>query len=302
MDRQKKLLIFGLAWVSAGLLTWFLYARTVAPRQEQLLPVTVAARDMALGTLLGANDLKQVRYKASDVPRGALGASKDAVGRVLLVPVAGNEPVLAGKLSGATSVEGVSSTIDRGYRAVSVSITDASGVAGLVLPNSRVDVLFTRPGTLAEAATSTILEDVKVLSTGRAIPAGQTVDPRAPRAQVVTLLLKPFDAQKLELAKNQGKIGLSLRNPTDTSRAEDSGPMTTDVLDPDINTRVAAARQRARTGAGGRAPEEQQDWQRLAALAAQKQKQQEEAAKEAEKPRATVDVFRGDKHVQEQFK
>ena len=35
MDRQKKLLIFGAAWVSAALLTWFLYAKAVAPQQEK---------------------------------------------------------------------------------------------------------------------------------------------------------------------------------------------------------------------------------------------------------------------------
>ena len=78
-----------------------------------------------------------------------------------------NEPVLQSKLSDMTTVEGVASTIDRGYRAVSVQITDVSGVAGLIQPGSHVDVLFTRPGSMAEATTSTILQNVKVLSTGR---------------------------------------------------------------------------------------------------------------------------------------
>ena len=50
---------------------------------------------------------------------------------------------------------------------MSVQITDVSGVAGLIQPNSQVDVLFTRPGSMAEATTSTILQNVKVLSTGR---------------------------------------------------------------------------------------------------------------------------------------
>jgi pilus assembly protein CpaB len=300
MDRQRMLLIFGAAWVSAALLTWFLYARTVAPQQDKQVRVVVAARDMSLGTLLRTGDLKQVSYREKDVPKSVVFQPKDAVNRVLLVPLTSNEPVLLTKLSDTTSVEGVASTIDPGYRAVSVSITDASGVAGLVLPNSRVDVLFTRPGTLAEAATSIILQNVKVLSTGRSIPTGQTVDPRAPRAQVVTLLLLPPDAQKLELAKNQGKIGLSLRNPLDVSVAADTGPVTTDSLDRTINTRLAEAKKAARAGSG-RAPEEQQAWERLAAQA-QKQKEEEARKKEAEKPRIVVDVFRGDKHVQEQFR
>jgi pilus assembly protein CpaB len=296
MDRQKKLLILAAAWVSAGLLTWFLYARTVAPQQEKQVRVVVATHDMPLGTLLRQGDLKLVNYTERDVPKGVVFQPKDALNRVLLFPLSGNEPVLISKLSGTTSVEGVSSTIDPGYRAVSVQISDVSGVAGLIQPNSRVDVLFTRPGTMAEATTSVILQNVKVLSTGRMAPpaqAGQAVDTRTPRSPVVTLVLTPEDAQKLELAKNQGRISLSLRNPLDGSQSAATGPMTTEVLDPNINARMALAK---KGRVGGRASlEDPKLWQDLAGA-------KKEEKKEPEKPRVVVDVYRGDKHVQELFR
>src|SRR4051812_452919 len=247
MDRQKKLLIFAAAWVSAGLLTWFLYAKTVAPQQEKQAAVFVASRDMAIGTLLKPGDLKRVNYPERSMPKGVVTDQKDAVNRVLLVPINSNEPVLGSKLSAATTVEGMASTIEPGLRAVSVQITDASGVAGMVQPNAHVDVLFTRPGSMAEATTSTILENVKVLSTGKQLPTGATADPRAPRSPVVTLLLTPGDAQKLELAKNQGKISLSLRNPLDNTKSTETAPITTEVLDPNINARMAFAK-RGRVG------------------------------------------------------
>lgn len=120
----------------------------------------------------------------------------NAVNRVLLVAMSASEPVLNSKLSAPTSVEGVSSTIETGYRAVSVQITDVSGVAGLIQPGSRVDVPFTRPGSMAEATTATILQDVKVLSTGHLTQAGQTVNPRAPKSPstgpVTTEVLDPM--------------------------------------------------------------------------------------------------------------
>ena len=172
MDRQKKLLIFGACWLSAGLLTWFLYANTVAPKKEKMAGIVVAAHDMPMGTLLRPADIKLVNYPADRVPKGAVLLMKDGVSRVALFPIATGEPLLASKLSAATSTEGVSSTIEPGYRAVSVPITDATGVAGLIQPNSRVDVLFTRPGTMTEATTSTILQNVKVLSTGRSLQTG----------------------------------------------------------------------------------------------------------------------------------
>jgi pilus assembly protein CpaB len=315
MDRQKKFLLFGAAWVSAFLLTWFVYAKAVAPQQEKMVKVVVATRDMPVGTLLQLKDIKLVDYPEKDVPKGVVFDSKLAVSRVLLVPLNLNEPVLAAKLSQPTSVEGVASIIETGYRAVSVPITDVSGVAGLVQPGSKVDVLFTRPGSMAEATTSTILQNVKVLSAGRAVQAGQAPDPKAPRSQsqVVTLVLKPEDAQKLELAKNEGKISLSLRNPLDGSEDASTEPMTTEVLDPMISARLARAR-KGRTTAVGRANlEDPNVWQELTgekkAVDARKQAADEEARRrkaeaeaEARKPKVTVDVFRGDKHTQETFK
>src|ERR1700693_7824 len=115
MTRQKKLLIFGAAWLSALLLTWFLYAKTVAPQQEKQLRVVVASHDMPLGTLLRAADVKLVNYPERGVPRGAVLDLKDARDRVLLFPINTNEVVLLSRLSSTTTAEGVSSTIERGY-------------------------------------------------------------------------------------------------------------------------------------------------------------------------------------------
>lgn len=287
MDRQKKFLIFGACWVSAALLTWFVYATAVAPKSEKQVRIVVAAHDMPIGTLVRAADLKLVNHSEKDAPKGVVLKVTDGTSRVMLFPILANEPLLAYKLSGTTSMEGLSSTIDPGYRAVAVTITDASGVAGLIQTNSKVDVLFTRPGTMTEASTSTILQNVKVLSVGRLTATGAVVDPRAPRSPVVTLVLLPADAQKLELAKNEGKISLSLRNPLDNTQAAMTGPMTTEVLDPTLADRIARSRQKK--GNIG----DDQTWKALT---------KKEPPKEPPKPRAVVDVYRGDKHVQESFR
>jgi len=312
MDRQKKLVLFGAAWVSALLLTWFYYANAVAPKQQKTLRMVVAAHDMPVGTLLKPADLKIVDYPEKDVPKGAIFKLASAQDRVALVAFNTNEPVLQGKLSDTTRAEGISSTIDRGFRAVSVQITDVSGVAGLIQPGSHVDVIFTRPGSMAEATTSTILQNAKVISTGRTVATGQTVDPRAPKAAtVVTLVLRPADAQKLELAKSQGKISFSLLNPLDSlenTPSVDTEPITTDVLDPMISARLARARRGRTTSISKANLEDPNVWQELtgekkpgdAARAAEEEARRRRA--EQEKPRIVVDVYRGDKHVQESFR
>src|SRR5258708_13853472 len=178
--------------------------------------------------------------------------------------------------------------IEGGTREISVAVTDASGVEGLIQPRSHVDVLFTRTGSMTDATTTTILEDVTVLSIGRTIevaPTGTNVNPQAarPSNQTATLAVTPLQARKIELAKNQGKISLPLRNPLDRSTGVDTKPTTTDALGPDFaRSKTPDFRNTA--------------WDQLTRADLPRIEK-----KEAPKPRNVIDVYRGDKHVQEVF-
>jgi len=292
MDRRRLLILFAAAWVSAGLLTWFLYASTIAPKKEVRTQIIAAARDLAVGQMIQSTDLKTLSVLPRDVPRGAVIAQKDALNRVALHPVAANTPLVSNQLSVLSGASGIPATIEPGHRAVSVQITDASGVAGLIEAGAHVDVLFTRPGSMTEAITSTILQNVKVLSIGRMAPTGQTVDPKAPRVPVATLIVTPEEAQKLELGKNQGRISLTLRNPLDPSHGVDGTPIGTDVLDPTLSARLARDR-RLRNGID---LNDTKTFEQLSGGPRSGPKKEP-----LPPPRAVVDVFRGDKHVQEVF-
>jgi pilus assembly protein CpaB len=317
MDRQKIVVVFGIALLSAAALTWFLYANTVVPKQEKRTVVLAAAHDLQVGTLLRLSDVRKVALNTADVPKGSVFVSKEAVGRVLLYPMSANEPLTLKKLSGPTTAEGVAALIDAGYRAVSVQITDVSGVSGLIQPGSHVDVLFTRPGSMAEAITSTILQNVKVLAMGHTLAVVPTpvADSKsdtktttattapATKTTVATLVVTPQDAQKLELAKNEGRISLTLRNPQDTLSADSGGPMTTEALDPVVSARLARARRGRTTNLKGTPNlDDPKVWQELTGEKKLQDEKPKLEKKEPEKPRAVIDVFRGDKHVQEMFK
>ncbi len=294
MDRKRIFILFGVAWVSAALLTWFLYAKTVVPSAERRTAVMAAAHDLPVGTMIHKSDLKKIAVLPRDFPKGGVTTEKDALNRVILYPVSANEPLVTGKLSLLSGAEGIPATIDAGHRAVSVQITDVSGVAGLILPGAHVDVLFTRPGSMTEAITSTILQNVKVLAIGHAVQVGQTIDPKAPKVPVATLIVTPEEAQKLELAKNEGRISLSLRNPLDGSSGVDGSPVSTDVLDPTMSARLARARQIRN------APDmnNQRAFEEASGGPAREKKA---VPAPPPPPRAVVDVFHGDKHVQEVF-
>jgi pilus assembly protein CpaB len=104
-------------------------------------------------------------------------------------------------------------------RAVPVRVNEVSGVAGFVLPGTRVDVLLTgNPSGGSEEQTTTVLWNVAVIATGQKLERNSSGEPQ--NTPVITLLVSPDDAQKLTLAMTQGKIQLSLRNPLDTRQQE----------------------------------------------------------------------------------
>ena len=293
MDRQKLLVLFVVAWLSAAGLTWFVYATTKAPKSEARTVVYAPVRDLPVGAIIHKSDLKRVTVSSKDLPKGALTDERQVVDRVVLYPFSANQPLIDTALSRVGAPEGIPATIPDGYRAVSVQINDSSELAGLIMPGSRVDVLFTRPGTMSEAISSTILQNVRVLAMGKTVQAGQAVDPKAPKVPVATLIVTPEQAKILELAKNEGRLSLSLRNPLDGQADGDTAPIGTDVLDPE-----GAGRSRnRRTMASARVPnlEDPSVWKELTAPKAAPKKEP------ATPPRAVVEVFHGDKHVQEVF-
>lgn len=305
MDRQKLVLIFGGALVAATVLTWIMYSFTAAPKSDKTAAVWAAARDLPTGTRLQKGDLKQVKVVDKDIAKGAITDDKAALGHPLLFPVNMNEPITVSKLASAAGPEGVAALIEPGKRAVSVAITDVSGAAGLIMPRSHVDVLFTRPGNMAEAVTTTVLQDVLVLSVGRvtevtatpAPAAGSSAAPVAPapastQTRAVTLLVTPEQAEKVELAKNQGKVSLSLRNPLDKESMTDAGATTTaNLFSPN------ALRQRGQMRNKNLWSSMTGDEPRPPAPA----KLEKPFKEPPPKPRNVIDVYRGEKHVQEVF-
>ena len=312
MDRNKILTIFGIAWLSAALLTWFLYAKTQAPKQEKTIKIVAAARDLQAGARVGKGDVKLITLLERDAPRQVLITEAEALGRAVLYPISANEPINPGRLTSAQGSEGAAALLENGKRAMSVSFNDASGAAGLVQPRSKVDVLFTRTGNALEAMTVTLLEDVEVLSIGRvtqidnstagsATPAAagsvpRSVTPTGTTSRTATLIVTPEEAQKLELAKNQGRISLALRNPLDKSRRAENKPSTMEEIEPLLLTRSSGLNWRR-----GRLPGNPRNWNSLAGEEEPKPKPPPAPKPEPPKPRAVVDVFRGEKHVQEIF-
>ena len=187
-------------------------------------PVVVAAADISLGTELKKEDLTVANFPAGQVPEGAFARVQDVVGRGVISPLVKNEVVIPAKLASKEAGSGLPPVIPEGMRAISVRVNEVIGVAGYVLPGTRVDVLATANPTnnQQDITTKLILSNVQVVTAGTRIEQDQEKG-KPMQVTVVTLLVYPDQAERLALASTEGKIQLALRNPLDQSAPETPG-------------------------------------------------------------------------------
>ena len=222
MNRVRMLIIAFVALALSGVVTFMAYrllSSRLAPSPAQTTPVVVAVEKIGLGARIGPAQVRTVAWPKALRPEGTFSDPQAVVGRGVIVPLLTNEPVIEEKLAPREAGAGLTSAIPEGMRAVAVKVNDVIGVAGFVLPGTRVDVILTgSPDRSGQDDTSkVILENVQVLAAGPNLQ--QDEDGKPQNVQVITLLLQPEDTQKLALASADGRIQLALRNPLDLVQA-----------------------------------------------------------------------------------
>src|SRR5437868_11383525 len=219
MNRTRLLFIGVIALALGGLLASVVYRslqRSTAPARAGT-DVVIAANDIAVGAKLSDNDLRVVQFPAQDLPNGYFHSKARAIGRGVILPISRGEFILTNKLAGENAGSGLPGLIPPGMRAVSVRVNEVVAVAGFVVPGTRVDVLLTGNPGGPEQQTTTVLENVAVIAAGQRLERNSAGEPQM--TPVITLLVSPDDAQKLTLARTEGHIQLTLRNPLDTKQA-----------------------------------------------------------------------------------
>lgn len=212
----------------AGASSVVIYRLAIASVQQQPKPaghqLLVAARNLNVGDPIQDGDVKEVVW-SGDMPANALGRA-DVIGRGVVAPVYGGEPILEGRLAARGAGAGLAATIPLGKRAVALRVNEVVGLAGFVSPGMRVDVLVAGnvPGALnplSGTLARTLLQNIEVLSAGQNIERSVNGKPEA--AEVVNLLVTPAQAETLSLAESEAKVQLVLRNPLDTEQQTTPG-------------------------------------------------------------------------------
>lgn len=198
------------------LVSYFLYSRIKKQYAAAAAPVKIVAATKQLdpGATITADAVTLIDWPVNFPLDGALKNTSDAVGRIVVFPIAPKEPVRESLLAAPGSV-GLTAKIPDGMRAVAVETNDVTNVSGFLFPGCHVDVLVTfKPEEgRQEDLTATVLQNVEVLSTGENLRPDPSGKPQ--KVRTVTMLLSPDDSQKLVLAADKGTIQFVLRNGND---------------------------------------------------------------------------------------
>jgi len=227
MNRKNRtLFVLIVAVAVASSASYFVYraVSSIPVREIEVKSyyVAIATKTLPVGTMLGPEDVKLVAWPASSPVSGGYTKVEEVVNRGLIAPVVENEPLTATKLAPIEAGAGLAPTIAAGMRAISVKVNEVIGVAGFVVPGTRVDVVVTI-GRQDDSVSRVIVSNAQVLTAGTKYDQEQAKDGKPLPSTVVTLLVTPQDSERIALASTQGSIMLALRNPLDATTTETKG-------------------------------------------------------------------------------
>jgi len=201
--------------------------------------VLVAKGDVPIGTLLRAENLRWQEWPQDGVdPSYVLQDNaklEDFVGAVVRSRLIPGEPITAARVVHAGDHSSMAAVLTPGTRAVTVNVTASTGMAGLIAPGDRVDLLLTMTVHSEDKDVPTRHMSETVLTNLRVLAMDQRVSDDAKDANVpktATLEVTPKQAELVAVTSELGLLSLSLRSLTaDTN--EDSHAGTAPTWDSD---------------------------------------------------------------------
>lgn len=191
--------------------------------------VLVATKSLPVGTIIDAasirfqpwpKDLIQQAYFIQGSPDADV---SKLIGTVVRNPITAGQPITQGSLVKPGDRGFLAAALGPGMRAVTVPVSQTTGVAGFVFPGDRVDLVLSQevagggdgpPLKVSE----TIVRNMRVLATDqRTVSEGEDGKQQVVTFTNVTLEATPKIAEKISVAQTIGQLSLSLRSIADST-------------------------------------------------------------------------------------
>jgi pilus assembly protein CpaB len=196
-----------------------------APASEAvaMAEVLVVTTDLEIGQIVGERNAAWQKWPKANLNAKYITreSSPDAIraltGAAARQPLFAGEPVTSAKLVKREGAGILAIMLRDGYRAVTMKVDEAQGLAGLVKPGDRVDILLThRVAIPADSElrgerniSEVIAHAVRVLAVGQEIKGE---DDKNKLAKSITIEVDPRQAEAITLGRSMGTLSLSLRS------------------------------------------------------------------------------------------
>ena len=227
MDKKKLMLLLGALVIAIGtaMAARSLFTGASAPKVEAAVPkgpkVLVAQRALPVGTIITADSISfQAWPKEMIQDAYFLDGNADMnklLGTVVRFNVTAGQPLTQGALVSPGDRGFLAAALGPGMRAVTIPVSQKTGVGGFVFPGDHVDLVLTQTvkgdGTNDTLkASETILSNIRVLATDTSTETETVEGKTVVRGfRTVTLEVTPRIAEKIAVAQTIGTLSLSLR-------------------------------------------------------------------------------------------
>lgn len=223
MNPRSLILLVGaliIAGFTAMLARSLMMQQSAAPQQVEQVSaekqVLVAVKLLPRGTIIEAAHVTWKRWPDNAIDEaivsGVAGDETKIFGKVARTDIAAGQPMPIGALVGPGERGFLAAALTPGMRAITIAISDTSGVAGFVFPGDRVDLILTHEVDQGDRGplrvSETILQNVRVLA------IDQDFNDREDQPKVgrtVTLEVTPKLVEKVAVMQLIGAVSLSLR-------------------------------------------------------------------------------------------
>lgn len=230
MKVKKRVIVLAviLGLITMGLLYYYIESMNeVEEVKVDLTNVVVAVTSIPAHVNVTPEMVTVKSIPTEAVHPDAVTSVEEIVGFTTNMAIYNDEQILKTKVVTEAESATLSYRIPENMRAITIPMTEISGVGGYITKGDKVDILVTyefevepaTPETGEEAKQLTItytqFQNIEILEKGPSTPA--TTEPAAVSgvATSLTLLVTPSQAEVLTFAQYSGSINMVLRNPVD---------------------------------------------------------------------------------------
>lgn len=220
MKVKKRVIVLA---VLLGLITMsLLYVYIESKNEVEAVPVELSNVVVAVTSIPAhvAVTPEMVAVKslpAEAVHPDAVTSVDEIVGFTTNMAIYNDEQILKSKVVTETQSASLSYRIPENMRAMTIPMSEITGVGGYIVKGDKVDILVTynNPDISPTMVVFTQFQNVEILEKGpgTAAPEGNTGGPGVTSS--LTILISPSQAEVLTYALGSGSINMTLRNPVD---------------------------------------------------------------------------------------